>query len=127
MHLGDLLWSLLVIFFMVIYFLIIFRVIVDIFRDHGMSGWAKAGWLIALLIFPLITVLIYVIARGSGMAQRDAAQIQGMQQAQDEYIRTVATSGDSAADQIAKAHDLLAKGAITQEEFDGLKAKALSA
>ena len=68
MHLADLLWSLLVIFFMVIYFMMLFRVIVDIFRDSSMGGWAKAGWFIALLIFPLLSLLVYVIARGQGMA-----------------------------------------------------------
>ncbi len=128
MHLSDLLWTTLVIFFMVIYFMMLFRVIVDIFRSKDLGGFAKALWFIALLIFPLLSLLVYVIARGQGMAERDVAQINEMQQAQAEYIRKVATDsgGAGSADQIAKAHDLLTKGAITQAEFDAIKAKALA-
>lgn len=123
--LADWLWWLLAVFFMVIYFMMLFRIIMDIFRNHESSGWAKAGWLVILLFIPLITMLIYVIANGKGMAERDAAQYQAAKQSQDEYIRSVATASDPAA-QIAQAHDLLAKGAITQEEFDAIKAKALA-
>ena len=125
MHLSDFLWTLLVIFFMVIYFMMLFRIILDVFRNHESSGWVKAGWLIALLIFPLITMLIYVIVNGKHMAERDVKQMQAMQQAQNDYIKNVAGSADPAA-QISQAHDLLTKGAISQEEFDAIKAKALA-
>ena len=123
--LADWLWWLLAVFFMVIYFMMLFRIIIDIFRNHDSSGWAKAGWLILLLFIPLITMLIYVIANGKGMAQRDAAQYQAMKQSQDDYIRSVATTSDPST-QIAQAHALLEKGAITQQEFDSIKAKALA-
>ncbi|HQR27408.1 MAG TPA: SHOCT domain-containing protein [Nocardioides sp.] len=123
--LADWLWWLLAVFFMVIYFMMLFRIIIDIFRNHDSSGWAKAGWLILLLFIPLITMLIYVIANGKGMAQRDAAQYQAMKQSQDDYIRSVAAPADPSA-QISQAHALLEKGAITQQEFDALKAKALA-
>jgi uncharacterized membrane protein len=104
MHLGDFLWSLLVIFFMVVYFMMLFRVIIDVFRRTDLSGWGKAGWFIALLVVPLLSLLVYVIARGNSMTQRDQAQYE----------------------QLRKAHELLASGAISQAEFDTLKAKALS-
>src|SRR5579872_6944633 len=72
-HLADFMLSLIVIFFMVVYFLILFRVVIDVFRNHEMSGGIKALWLICLLFFPLVTLLIYVIVHGSGMARRDNA------------------------------------------------------
>jgi hypothetical protein len=125
MTLTDFLWWTLAVFFMVIYFMMLFRIIVDIFRSGDMGGWGKAGWLIFLLFFPLLAMLIYVIARGSGMAERDMAQYQQVRSAQDDYIRSVAQSSDPSA-QIKQAHDLLQSGAITQAEFDALKSKALA-
>jgi predicted PurR-regulated permease PerM len=125
---GNFLWDLLIIFFMIIYFMILFRIIFDIFRRHDMSGWGKAGWLILLILLPFITILIYVIVYGSSMAKRDVDQMQHVQQQQAEYIKQVAAEGSSGSstDQIAKAHQLLTSGAITQEEFDSIKAKALA-
>jgi hypothetical protein len=123
--LADWLWWLLIVFFMVVYFMMLFRIIMDVFRNHESSGWVKAGWLIALLFFPLLTMLIYVIVNGKHMAERDIKQMQAMQQAQDQYIKSVAGSSDPTA-QIASAHDLLEKGAITQQEFDAIKSKALA-
>ena len=125
MNLVDFLWTLLVIFFMVIYFMIMFRVIIDVFRRDDLNGWGKAGWLILLLFLPLITLLVYTIVQGKGMAQRDMAQYQEMRSAQDTYIRDVAGTTDPAA-QIKQAHDLLQSGAISQEEYDSIKAKALA-
>jgi hypothetical protein len=125
MTLTDWLWWLLAVFFMVIYFMMLFRIILDIFRSDDMGGWGKAGWLILLIFLPLLTMLIYVIARGKGMAERDIKQMTQMQAAQDDYIRSVAASNDPTA-QIKQAHDLLASGAISQEEFDAIKAKALA-
>jgi hypothetical protein len=123
--LGEWLWWLLVVFFMVVYFMMLFRIIVDVFRNHESSGWAKAGWLIFLFIVPLIAMLVYVIANGKAMAQRDVQQYQAAKQSQDDYIRSVATASDPST-QIAQAHALLEKGAITQQEFDSIKAKALA-
>ena len=125
MTLTDWLWWLLAVFFMVIFFMMLFRIIIDIFRSDDMGGWGKAGWLILLIIFPLIGMLIYVIARGKGMAARDVKEMSQMQAAQDDYIRSVAGTNDPTA-QIKQAHDLLSSGAITQEEFDAIKAKALA-
>ena len=123
MHLVDFLWSLFVIFFMVVYFLMIFRVVIDIFRDSSTSGGVKAMWLIFILVVPLVAMLVYIVTRGAGMAQRDHAQARAVQEAQDSYIRDVA--GATPTDQIERAHKLLASGAINQAEFDTLKAKAL--
>jgi ABC-type multidrug transport system fused ATPase/permease subunit len=123
--LGELLWSLLVIFFMVTYFMMLFYVIVDLFRDDELGGVSKAIWLIVLLFFPLITLLVYMIARGDGMAKRSFQQAQKASADFDSYVQSVAPAS-SAADQIASAKGLLDQGAITQEEFDVLKAKALA-
>ena len=123
--LADWLWWLLIVFFMVVYFMMLFRIIMDVFRNHESSGWVKAGWLIALLFFPLLTMLIYVIVDGKHMAERDIKQMQAVQQAQNDYIKSVAGSSDPTA-QIAQAHDLLEKGAISQQEFDSIKSKALA-
>lgn len=121
---GNFFWSLFIIFFMVIYFMMLFSVIIDLFRDHQLNGWFKALWILALIVFPLISLLIYVIARGGGMARRSQAAAVDMQKQQQEYIRNAA--GTDPAAQIAKAQELLNAGTITQDEFNTLKAKALA-
>lgn len=121
---GDLLWSLVVIFFMIVYFMMLFNIIIDLFRDRDLGGLPKALWVIALLVLPLITMLIYLIARGDGMGKRSLAQMQASQAQFDSYVRDVA--GASATDQIAQAKALLDSGAISQSEFDALKQKALA-
>lgn len=123
--LGELLWSLLVIFFMVTYFMMLFYVIVDVFRDDEMSGVGKAVWLIALLVLPLLTLVVYMIARGDGMAKRSYQQAAQAQADFDTYVKDVAATA-SPADQIASAKSLLDQGAITPDEFEALKAKALA-
>lgn len=96
----------------------------DLFRDHETSGWAKAAWVIFLLIFPFLTAFVYLIARGGGMAKRNMKAQADAQQQFNEYVQSVA-SGQSPADQIASAKSLLDAGTIDQAEFDRLKAKAL--
>lgn len=122
--LGELLWSLLVFFFMVVYFMMLFTIIVDVFRDPQMSGGAKAAWLLFLLVFPLISLIVFVIARGDGMAERSAKQAEAAQADFDSYVRDVA--GASPAEEIAKAKELLDSGAIDADEFEALKRKAMS-
>ena len=124
MEFGEFLWSLLIIFFMIMYFMILFSVVIDLFRNHQMGGFAKALWIIFLIFIPLISLLIYVIVYGKSMAQRQQAAVVEAQQEQDAYIKQVA--GTSPAEQIAQAQQLLNSGAISQDEFDKLKAKALS-
>ena len=117
------LWGLIVIFFMVVYFIMLFTVVIDVFRRHDASGGKKALWLLFLLFFPLLGLIVYLILNGDGIAQRHAASNQRAQQDFDSYVRGV--SGGS-TDQIAKAKELLDSGAITQDEFDKLKAQALA-
>ncbi len=121
----EVFWLIVVSFAFVAYLMVMFSIIVDLFRDHGTSGWLKAVWIIFLIVFPLITALVYLIARGDGMAERSAKEYKEVKAAQDEYIRSVA-SPTSVSDQIAQGKALLDSGAITQAEFDQLKAKALS-
>ena len=124
MNLGEWLLWLLYFFFMVIYFMMIFKIIMDVFRRDDIGGGMKAVWLILLLFVPLLTLLIYVISQGKQMAQRDQQQYAAMQADQADYIRSVA--GPDSTTQIKQAHDLLQSGAISQEEFDAIKAKALA-
>ena len=124
MNFGEFLWSLLVIFFMVMYFMILFSVVIDLFRNKHMNGWVKALWILFLIFIPLLSLLIYVIVYGRSMATRQQEAVQEAQAEQAAYIKQVA--GTSAAEQIAQAQQLLNSGAITQQEFDSLKAKALS-
>jgi uncharacterized membrane protein len=120
----DLIWWFLVAFIFIAYLFALFAIIGDLFRDHRLNGWFKAIWIIFLIFVPFLTALIYLIARGKGMAERGAAQAKEFKAAQDQYIKSVASSSPS--EEIAKAKTLLDSGAITQDEFDAIKAKALS-
>ena len=107
-------------------FMVWFRCIFDMFGDRELSGWGKAGWAILLIFVPWLGALIYLIARGRSMTDRQLAAMAQQQAAQEQYIQQVAGSSTGAADQIASAKALLDSGAITQAEFDTLKAKALA-
>lgn len=124
--LGDLIWWFLWAFVFFAYLFVLFAIIGDLFRDHKLNGWLKALWIIFLIFLPFLTALIYLIARGRGMAERSAAQAKQFQQEQSEYIKSVAGGGSSPSDEIAKAKGLLDAGTITQAEYDAIKAKALS-
>ncbi len=113
------------IFVFVAYLMVVFTIIADIFRDASLNGWLKALWIIFLVFVPFLTALVYLIARGSGMQKRSLEQAQAIREQQDAYIRSTAGSASS-ADEITKAKSLLDSGAITQAEFDALKAKALA-
>lgn len=125
MTFWDAFWLMVWGFLFICYLMVIFQVIVDIFRDRTMNGWGRALWLIALIIVPPLTALIYVIARGGGMATRQQAAVRESQATADDYIRSVAGATDPAG-QIARAKELLDAGAITAPEFEQLKAKALA-
>ena len=107
-------------------FMVWFRCIFDMFGDHTLSGWGKAGWAIVLIFVPWLGALIYLIARGRSMTERQRAAMAHQQAAQDEYIQQVAGTSTGAAEQITSAKALLDSGAISQAEFDTLKAKALA-
>jgi len=122
---GQLMWSFLVFFTWILFFWMLFAVIGDIFRRHDISGWGKAGWIIFVTFVPFLGIFVYLIANSKGMAERNMKDVQAVQQDTDAYIRSVASTADP-AEQIAKGHELLEKGALTQAEFDKLKASALA-
>ena len=120
----DILWTMFIFFLFIIWIWILITVFVDIFRRKDASGFTKAAWIIFVILLPYLGVLIYLIANHDGMADRNLAQMQQQKAATDDYIRSV--SGGAAAE-IEKAKGLLDSGAITQAEFDSIKAKALAA
>ena len=125
----DIFWSMLWFFFLFIWIVILFHVLTDLFRDHTLSGGMKTLWVLFLVFLPFLAVLVYVISRGKGMAERAAARQQQSQEQFEGYVRSVAATGDGTAtpaDQIAQAKQLLDAGTIDQAELDRLKAKALA-
>jgi type VI protein secretion system component VasK len=123
---GDWIWLTLWWFLFIAYLIILFQILSDLFRDRDTSGWAKAVWVLALLFVPFLTALIYLIARGQGMAERQRKDIVAARQETDAYIRDVAGASSSPAARITEAKALLDQGVITQDEFNALKAKALA-
>jgi predicted PurR-regulated permease PerM len=121
----DFFWSLLIVFLWIAWFFILFRVIVDIFRRHELSGFGKVLWLIFVIILPFLGVFVYIIVEGRKMGERDLQEAQKAQAQFDTYVKSVASSGGAAAE-IERAKSLLDSGAITQQEFDAIKAKALA-
>ena len=124
--LADVFWTMLVFFAWVFWIIIAIRVFSDIFRRRDMSGFAKVMWSIFIIIAPFLGVFIYLLAYHQGIAERDMASAQTAQKQMDSYIRETAGSGGGSAAEIEKAKGLLDSGAITQAEFDQLKAKALA-
>lgn len=123
---GDVMWSMFVFFAWILFFWMLFVVFGDLFSRHDLSGWAKAGWTLFVIILPFLGIFIYLIAEGKSMGERSLARAQAQQSQMDDYVRTVASSGSS-MDDLAKGKELLDSGAITQAEYDQLKAKALAA
>ena len=121
----DILWTMIIIFAWIIWFTLLFRVIIDIFRRHDIHGGGKALWLFFVIILPFLGVFIYLIVDGKGIAERDMKNAQASQQQFDSYVQSVASSAGPAGE-IDKAKQLLDSGAITQAEFEALKAKALA-
>jgi hypothetical protein len=125
MNFGDFFWLLIWSFVFVFYLMILFQILGDLFRDRDLSGWWKAVWVIALIVVPFLSALIYLIARGRGMAERQAGDVRRAQAETDSYIEQVAGRSNP-AEQISTAKGLLDQGTITQAEFDQLKATALA-
>jgi phospholipase D-like protein/putative oligomerization/nucleic acid binding protein len=119
----DVLWTMILFFAWVAWIWIAITVFVDIFRRHDIGGFAKAAWVVFVIVLPFLGVLIYLIAQHDGMRERSVKQAQAQQAAFDQYVRE--TAGGSAAE-IAKAKELLDAGTITQADFDAIKAKAAS-
>lgn len=120
----EVLWAIFWAFAFITYLFAIFAIIGDLFRDHKLNGWWKALWIVFLIFLPFLTALVYLIARGKGMAERQAKNIEAAQQAGEQYIKQVA--GATPAEEIGKAKALLDSGTITAEGFAALKAKALA-
>ena len=112
-------------FLWVLWFFLLFRIIMDIFRSKDLGGWGKAGWLVFVIILPFLGVLVYLIARGHTMTERDVAQAQAQDQAFRAYVQETATHGTSTADELAKLSDLRDRGVITEADFQQGKDKIL--
>ncbi|MGW1555485.1 SHOCT domain-containing protein [Streptomyces sp. NPDC002144] len=121
-------WSMLVFFLWIMWFVLLFRIVVDIFRDDDMGGWAKAGWLALVILLPFLGVFVYVIARGKSMGRREVAQAQAQQREFDSYIRRTAGSGggSSSVDELARLSEIRARGDITDQEYARAKDLVLS-
>ena len=124
MNLWDFLWSTFLIFAFVAYLIILFSICADLFRDRGLAGGYKALWIIFLIVLPYLAAFVYLIARGRGMAERQAEADARNRQEVGAYVRDLA--GPSSASEIAQAKALLDSGTITAEEFSTLKARALA-
>ena len=118
-------WTIFMIFLWVIWFWVLITIFIDLFRSHDLSGWAKALWFIFILILPLIGVLVYLIARGGKMHERQVQDAKVQERELRQYVQEAAGS-QSPADQLAKLADLRDRGVITAEEFDREKAKILT-
>lgn len=125
MPILDLFWSMLMFFMLFIWIWLLIKVFADIFRRHDIGGWAKAFWILFVIILPFLGVLVYLIAEGGKMAQRDAENFEAMQSAQQDYIKSVAGSGGSTADQLEKLSALHDKGVLNDDEFAAQKAALL--
>ena len=121
----EVLWTLRVIFAWVIWFWLLITVFADLFRRHDIGGGKKVVWIIFVILLPFLGVFVYLISQGHSMTERNEKQRRAQQAQMDDYVKSVAGSGGSAAE-IEKAKQLLDSGAISQSEFDALKAKALS-
>ncbi|WP_445152123.1 SHOCT domain-containing protein [Baekduia sp. Peel2402] len=120
----DILWSMIIFFAWVVWIWMMILILGDVFRRRDSSGWAKAGWVVFMLVLPFLGVLVYLIVNHDGMAERSAKAAQAQKSQFDDYVRSV---GGGAASEIDKAKQLLDSGAITPEEFATLKAKVLAA
>ena len=121
----DVLWTMLIFFLWVIWFWILITVFIDLFRRKDTSGFSKVLWIIFVILVPFLGVFIYLLVNHDGMADRNIQQAQAQRAQMDQYVRETAGSG-GAAGEIEKAKGLLDSGAITQAEFDSMKAKALA-
>jgi len=120
---GEVMWSMLIFFCWILFFMLLFQVFGDLFSRHDISGLGKAAWAIFVVFLPFLGIFVYLIVNSHGIADRRMKQAQAAQSQLDSHIKSVA---GGSSDQIAKAKELLDSGAITQAEFDQLKAKALA-
>ena len=121
---GQVMWTMFVFFCWIIWFWLLITVFADLFSRHDTSGWAKVGWCVFVIILPFLGIFVYLISQGKSMGERAQQRAQAQQTQMDDYVRSVASSS-SPTEEIAKGKELLDRGAITQAEYDQLKAKAL--
>ncbi|WP_436771878.1 SHOCT domain-containing protein [Yinghuangia sp. YIM S09857] len=127
----NLFWTMLIFFLWIMWFFLLFRIVSDIFRSDDLGGWGKAAWIIGVIVLPFAGVLAYVIVRGRGMGERDAAQAKRADAAMQEYIRQAAGSDSRptvtwSADELSKLAELRANGTLSEEEFQAAKTKLLA-
>ena len=123
--LGDLLWTFVLFFALMAYFWLLITVFGDLFRRRDVSGWGKTAWTVFVIVIPLIGSLTYLITQGRAMSDRDVQRAAAVKQQADDHIRSVAAPGYRGVDEIARGKELLDRGAISQEEFEQLKRRAL--
>ena len=123
----DVLWTMIIFFAWVVWIWMMVVILTDVFRRTDIGGWAKAAWVVFMILLPFLGVLVYLISQHDRMAERNLQAAKAQQQQFDDYVKTVATDGGGAASEIEKAQGLLDKGTINQAEFDAIKAKALAA
>ncbi len=122
----DFFWFIISFFLLMAYLMVLFQIVTDIFRDKDTSGAMKAVWIFFLIFVPILTSLVYLIVRGRDMTERNVSAVRSAQAQQEEYIRSVSGGASSPSDEIARAKGLLDSGAISAEEFERLKTKALT-
>lgn len=120
---GEALGTVLAVFIFVAWIMVLFTILSDLFRDHDMSGWGKAVWVVFLIFIPFLTALVYLIARGGGMRERAVKEQAEQKKHFDEYIRE--TAGSSSVDELANLAELHDKGKISDAEYEQMKAKLL--
>jgi uncharacterized membrane protein len=119
-------WTALWVFLMVLWIFLLFRIVVDVFRDDGLSGWAKTGWLVFVILLPFLGVFVYVVARGKDMGRREQREARARQEELETYLRQVTGDGHrSEAEELAKLSEIRARGDISDEEFQRAKEKIL--
>ena len=121
----DVIWTMFIFFLWILWFWLLFTVFADVFRRRDISGLGKTGWILFCIFLPFLGVFIYLISQGQHMAERNMEHVQAQQSKMDDYVRETAGSG-GAASEIERAKNLLDSGAITQEEFNAIKQKALA-
>jgi Phospholipase_D-nuclease N-terminal len=122
----DVLWTMILFFAWVAWLMMLFSILADVFGRRDIGGWAKAGWCVLLILVPFLGVLIYLVAEHQGIADRRIERAEAAQQQWDDRVRRTVAGGDGAAGEIERAEQLLAKGTISQMEFEELKAKAIA-
>jgi hypothetical protein len=125
MSFWDFVWFIVITYCFLAYLMLLFHICGDLYRDSGVGGFAKAMWTLFLIILPFLGIVVYLIARGDGMAQRTVQQFSEAQDAQEAYIRQVAV-GATPAEQVAQAKTLLDSGTISTDEFEAMKTRALA-